>query len=272
MSDADPLSLEFARKHPDAFAKVLSRGGISDIEEVLGQLPPAIAASAAARLSVRTLNALLAGGAGHPDEWLPAASFDDAVALLGRLPRERCLALVNGLQNKTLQRKLLQFLNYPAHSIGALVSDTLLRIPADMPIVDVLVELRALDEPQAPPVVVLDGHERYLGVLSLWHLFVRDPPAGHARDYVVAATPLRPETPLSSAVIAGPWESRDWLPVVDHERRVLGCVYRQRMIDTFASKTEAAPVLQETVSDLVTQLLRVLSELLAGVLAPRRTS
>ncbi len=271
MSDADFLNEEFARKFPEAFAKLLMRGATTDIAGILDGLAPAVAASVAARLPVRVINALLSGGVAQPETWLSAAAFDDAVVLLGPLPRERCLTLINGLQNRTLRHRLLQFINYPTHSVGALVSDTVVGIQADLPVADVLAELRALDEGHVPPVVVIDDHGHYVGVLDIWRLLIRQPQLGCAADYAASVTPLRPEAPIASAAQAAQWGSHTWLPVVDHEQRVLGTVSRQRLVHSIGAAAEAAPVLQESIADLGMQLLRVLSDLLDRVLSPRST-
>ncbi len=272
MADIDALSAEFARRHPRAFAEILGRGELLDILRVLKHMPSALAASICARLPSSRIDAVLAYSQDATAQWLADASSDDALTLIGRMPRENSLALVNSLKNRERRRKLLQFLRYPTHSVGALVSDVLVRVSADMLALDALEELRALKVDDPGPVVVLHADGRYLGLLDMWRLLARDPPTGVVREYVAEVPAIFPETSLASAALDTNWHQHNWRPVVDHEQRVLGGVTRDRIIGSMATSPAHSQLGQELLTSLVTEMVRILGALLDRVMGGRSAS
>lgn len=229
MNDIDALNADFARKHPDAFANLLVRGEDAEINTVLNRLPPAIAVMVAARLPVSRLNELLNDDEEIVGRWLADAPVSDAITLLGRLPRERCLAMVNTLPDRERRRHFLQYLNYPSHSLGALVTDVPLKFAADLPAEKVLAELREIDTDTTGPAVVIISEGRYLGLLDVWKLYAGEVVTGRIRNYLITVPPLYAETPGASAISDPSWHTYNWLPVIDHEQRVIGGVSRARL-------------------------------------------
>ena len=133
MAKADVLSLDFASHDPAAFARTLSQGRPREIADILNSMPLGDAAAVAARMPVKRLGALVATDKVDARAWLMAANLDDAVRLAGQLPREHILALIESVDDTKRRNRLLQFLKYPAHSVGSVVSDVHVRIPADLP-------------------------------------------------------------------------------------------------------------------------------------------
>lgn len=226
MDRADQLTSDFARRHPDAFAKILGRGEAAEISQVLQALPSTLATRIIARLPSSRVTALLAMGKYPHTKWLSDAPLDDTLMLLSRIPRENCLTLINSLGDSERRRELLQFLKYPAHSLGALVSAVPVRIAADMSASEALVELRGLDSGDPGLLTVVRGDGRYLGTLDLWALLSRDPPPGQVRDYTLPTPALHPETSILSAREDADWNNNNCLPIIDHEERLLGAVTR----------------------------------------------
>lgn len=229
MSDVDALNADFARKHPDAFANVLVRGEEAEINTILNRLPPAVAVMVASRLPMSRMSELLRDHEDAVASWLADAPVNDAITLLGRIPRERCLALVNSLADRERRRRFLQYLQYPSHSVGALVTDVPLKFAADTPAEKVLADLREIDTDTTGPAVVILSEGRYLGLLDIWKLYAGEAVSGPIRNYLTAAPPLYAETPVASAIADPGWYSYNWLPVIDHEERVLGGVSRARL-------------------------------------------
>lgn len=264
MAEIDPLCGDFARKHPKEFAKVLGRGELPEIVRVLKLMPASVAASVVARLSSSSGDAVLLSSQESSAQWLADASYEDAISLLGRMPREHCLVLVNSLADSKRRRRLLQFLRYPAHCVGALVTDVLVRLSADTPAVEALHELRALQTGKPGPIVVQHADGRYLGILDLWLLISRDPPSGPVREYASHVPAMFPETSLANAALDPNWQQHNWLPVVDHDQRVLGGVSRDRMFGATAkARTQGG---SDFMAGLVTQMMRVLATLLDRIL------
>lgn len=272
MADVDPLSADFARRFPDSFARVLGRGDAKEVSRVLEKLPPGIKASIVARLPASRLEPLLSSRRHAPEQWLVDAPFDDAITLLSRIPRERRLALVNSLSDRDRRRRLLRHQQYPAHSVGALVSDVPLRISTDSPAADVLRELRGLEGDDPGPLVVIDAEGRYLGLLDRWRLMAQHSPVGTARDFVRKVSPIYPEMSIASVAQNPDWHTHNWLPVVDHGRRILGGVSRARVFGAAGVQKSKVGSASDVMIDLMTDLVYVLGALLDRVLARRGSS
>lgn len=269
MTDIDPLMADFATRFPDSFARVLSRASANDVSRALGQLPPRIKASIVARLPGAQVTQLLNSGKHTPELWLADASFDDAVMLLSRLPRERRLAMVNSLRDSKRRQRLLRHQQYPAHSVGALVGDILLRIRLDASAKDVAHELREIGGDDPVTIVVVDSDGCYAGLLNLWRLLARDRPVGKVRDYVRTVAPISPETPIPSAVRNEGWFDHDWLPVVDQKQRVLGAVSRARLYRAARAFSVQEQGATDAFLEIVSGSVYALGALLESVLSRR---
>jgi Mg/Co/Ni transporter MgtE len=255
MAESDPLTADFATKYPDSFARVLAEADANEISTILTDLPPAIAASIVARMPASRINQLLDPGEPRTEQWLAKASFDDAVTLLSRIPRERRLAMVNSLADRNRRQKLLRHQQYPTHSVGALVGDVLMSVKVDTDAAKVMRELRSLDEDDPGAVVIVDAEGRYFGLANLWRLLAMERAAGKIADYALKIAPVYPETPIVSAAQNEDWLKHNWLPVVDHKMRVLGSVSRARVFraaNTFERKEgDSADVIFSLLSESV---------------------
>ncbi len=230
MADIDVLHADFARSDPGAFARILARGEVDEVNAVLKQVSPAIAATVVARMPVSMIAALFNDDEDAMRVWLSDSPVDMATALLSQIPREISLVLVNSLDDRVRRRRFLQYLHYPAHSVGALVTDVPLKIRADAQAADALEELRKLGSAEPGPAVVIHADASYLGLLDMWKLLTSGSVSGTVNNYVLAASPLHAETPVASAVSDPSWHEHNWLPVVDHEQRILGGVTRARLL------------------------------------------
>lgn len=272
MAETDILNADFARKFPDKFARLLGRGEIDEIAQLLKRLPRPVAASIVARLPVTRIGALLASAQNEPENWLADAPFNDAVALLSRIPREQSLTLVNSVKNRERRRRLLQSLKYPAHSVGALVTDVPLRISADTPAPDVLAELRTLDHENPRPLVVVHPDGRYFGMLDSWRLLTGKQLAGPIGEYASPAPAIYPETSLATAILDPSWHNYNWLPVVDHELRILGGVSRYRVFSAASQHTKNARSGTDIMTILIEDVVYLFGALLTRSLSRRNTS
>jgi len=272
MSEDDLLNADFARKHPDMFARILGRGEPAEIADVLQSMPRALSASIASRLPASRISALLASGDDVEARWLADAPLDDAKTLLSRIPRERSLALVNSLSDRTRQRKLLQHLNYPSHSVGALVVDVPVRFTADEKTVDVLAELRTIATGFPGLVAIVRPDGRFLGVLNLWSLLVDPAPGGSIRDFTVSMPTLHPETSLASAVEDKDWQNHNFIPVVDHEERLLGSVSRATLFSATERPDERMRPTMDLFASLTKDVIHLFGELFDWALSRRSAS
>lgn len=272
MTDVDPFAADFGAKFPDSFARILGRASTNDVSKMLEKLPPDVKASIVARLPGAQINELLNSGKHEPEKWLEDASFDDAVTLLSRIPRERRLAIVNSLGDRKRRQRLLRHQQYPTHSVGALVSDVLLRISLDSDAADVVRELREIAGDDPEKMIVVDRDGCYAGLLNLWRLLASDPPAGKIRDYVRKTAPIYPETPILSAIQNEDWFNHNWLPVVDQKQRVLGSVSRALLFRTARSFKVKEQSAADVIFELMAGSVTVLGALLERVLVRGKTS
>ncbi|MDX1515604.1 MAG: hypothetical protein R3288_02130 [Woeseiaceae bacterium] len=272
MPDTDRLTSDFARKHPDAFAKVLNRGETSEIFEIVLQLPTDAVAAVVSRLSKGCIDGVLKNERCPVQDWLVDAPLADAVKLLGRIPREQSLALVNSLPHRERRHRLLRYLRYPSHSVGALVSDVTVRIAADTPAADVLAELRGLQPDSESSLAVLHPDGRYLGVLDPWALLMEETLAGPIRDYVKNVPVQSPETSQINAKEDPAWLDHSWLPVVDHEARLLGSIARRDLFAAAEKQIAAAAQETDVFATLISELAYSMARILERVLIRRRVS
>lgn len=266
VSDADRLNVDFATRHPDLFARVLGRGEFDQCEQIVDSLPADKKAGIVARLPAPHIRQLLDSQQQQPVSWLADAPFDDAVNLLSRLSRERRLALVNSLADSDRQRDLLRQQQYPRHSIGALVADIPLLLATVSQAKDVVNDLRGLDPDSVGPIVVVDIYGRYRGILDRWRLLLREPPVGQVEDFLIPLAPIRPESPVTAVAMDDEWHRRNWMPVVDHEERVLGIVSREKVMRAASQQAGGPQRSGDILVDLLEDLVFLAERMLRAVL------
>lgn len=226
----DPLNADYARTRPDAFARVLARGSVAEIGDVLARLPASRAASIAARLPSGHLLGLLNETEASVGDWLSASPLDDATALLSRLPAERRLVLVNSVPDPKRRRELLRQQRYPAHSVGALVRDVSARVPIDASLAHAVELLHTAPNASAGAAVVVDVDGRYKGNIDFQRLASTVPVPRRIDEVLSTVEPLLPETSIEVAADSALLAEQEWLPVVDHQARLLGCVSRPDLL------------------------------------------
>ncbi len=271
MAEFDPLTLDFATRHPESFARTISRAEPRDVARLIARLPDSQRAGIVARLPGDHIDHLTATARKRPAQWLAAAPFDDALSLLSRLPQEKRLDYINAIGDRERRLQLLRSQRYPAHSVGSVVGDLPMRISAESRAVDLLGQLRRLDTDDPGPLVVVDGDGHYLGIIDRWRLLIGNPPAGLIKDYTIPLTALLPETSVAAAAAMPEWHTCNWLPVVDYRQRVLGAVSRQRIFAAAAEHGDASRQSGNALLGLLTDVVYVLDDVLERILTPRST-
>lgn len=266
MSELDQLTLTYARSFPDEFAVEASSAPRAELLSLLRSLPTELAVAIIARLSVNAFRDVCTELKTQLGGWLNGAGFDDNVALLIRLPRKEQSALVAAVTDHGLRRRLRQFLNFPAHSVGSLAIELPMRVSAETPLTEVLQELKSLGGRSETPVVVIGSQGEYSGVLDVWRLLTRDTDAGRVRDFNRWVNPVLPELSLKNARTLPQWLQHNWLPVVDHEKRVLGFVRREQILGMREFEVSDAEIVGESIQELGVRYVVVLAQLLERVL------
>jgi len=266
MADIDPLLSNFALSYPEEFAAQLTDTEVKEIGRILPTLPPEAAVAVLASVPSRTLALLLEQGCEELGAWIEASSFEVASKLLVRLPSQQSSALVAGLGDQKLRRRLMRLLSFPSHCLGSLVFGAYMRIGADWDLARLWREFQQMDPAVEMPGIVVDEEGHYRGVLDLWRFVTSDSPSRLAIDYIEPAVPLYPEMSFASAAELRQWQSKKWLPVVDHEQRVLGAVSWEQVVE-HARAAEAASIdRRDILVDLIAQFFVVMGNLLRRLL------
>jgi len=252
-SDARRLNAQFAMRSPTAFARILGKHDVEEIRSVLMELPSDLQASIAARLPARRIQVFADTAQDDVAFWMTEGRFEDAVALLSRVGREKRLSLVRRVGNEKRKRQLLRSQQYPTHSVGTLVQDFSLQVNADARAADVAAELRELGDADPGALVVTDGSGGYVGMLDSWRLLASVHPKGSIRNYLDPVPGLKPEMPISAVATQSEWNTSNWLPVVDNDHRVLGAVSRERVLAAAGSTvgTNSHDILFDLLDELV---------------------
>ena len=247
------LDEDYAYQFPGDFAHELRSGDVPEVAAVLTDLPAAIAAGVAAHLPANLLVELCQPGYRElMQRMLEAASLNGAIALLVKLPRQRVLTLVNQLPNAKRRGRLLQYLNYPPHSVGAVVSHEPVVVREDATLLELKDALAERGVVEDPEVIVVTEAGGYAGVVNPWRLLGADANTLHAAQAIQTPEPLRAATSLGNALGDAQWDRRAWLPVVDHNGRVVGACRRWMLSEpsSLAAQPRGGPVAQVAVAGM----------------------
>ncbi len=222
----DPLLMEFAASRPREMAVQLAGSELAELAPFFTELPTPIAAALAANLPSWQLTGLLDTlPAVRVAQLLSDASADAAVALVAHLQESHYEAVIQAAPAEA-RGALYQMLEFPTHTLAALVGVDFIRAVEDTSCRDFCEELSANADTRAIPVLVVDRSGRYKGLLNLRAAYARK---NLGRSLGQVAEPVEPLSGLTDAATA--LGSRQWaehaeLPVVDHQHRVLGVISR----------------------------------------------
>jgi Mg/Co/Ni transporter MgtE len=253
------LSIKFAEQFPELFALELKGLPVRDTADVLNRLPDRNVLAVMTHLESSQLEGVVAGSLLTTEQLFAESTLDQASVLLTRLPKDLALVLVNSVTNKAKQRELRRYLNYPAHSVGAVVSKPTLQYKSTDLVSTVIADLAKLDDQAEPTLLVIDSSGKYLGVLETWQLIPAMASNISVAALVSEVEPLLAEIDHTAALSNPLWQSRSWLPVVDYQHRLIG-ICRQVHLAQEHQLDEPAPphVLASSVQAMVGQMFHVL--------------
>ena len=261
MAEAGTLLLDFARQHPEAFARRLAGGSVEQIVATLEGLPAERRVDILARLPGPGIEDVIEAVPNFGEAWLTPAPIDRISELLSRLPRSRRLALVDDVDNPDKRRRLLRQQQYPPHTIGSLIVDVPLRVVETAKTGDVVRAIRDLGSRDPGLLLVISAEGAYRGVLDPWPLLT-DPEGARLADHVIRLKPLFPEIASVDAADDERWHDFTWLPVADHEGHILGRVARSLV--QRAAREETVDAFRR--KDFVTSLFAEFVHLCGGIL------
>ncbi|GAB3285616.1 magnesium transporter MgtE N-terminal domain-containing protein [Parahaliea aestuarii] len=262
----DPLVLAFATSRPRELAVQLADRELAELEAFIAQLPRGTAAALASHLPSWQLTGLM--------ETLPPAqvaalladaSADEAVALAAHLHESRYETVLQAAPEEE-RGTLYQLLQFPSHTLAALVSSDFIRVADDTLCQEFCEELSGSTDTRAQPVLVVGPQGHYRGLLNLRAAFARKNRGRTVGQVVDNVEPLSGLTDAATALGSRQWADHADLPVVDHQQRVLGVISRAAL-ERVAGETRPGEfgiekVLTELASGYLNTCGRVMESLL----------
>lgn len=271
MTMISELSRKYAEQYPEQFAQELAAYSVKEIADILSPLAGKTILKVSAHLGASQLYELVSNSLLSADQVFAGASLDEASVLLTRLPRALSLQFVAALTNKSKQRELRRYLNYPPHSVGAIATSASLQFVETDLLSGVLNDLSQFDDRFEPAVVIVDATGRYAGVLDLWKVIGTLNSKMPVSRILSEVEPLRAEFEHSTAISNDQWATRNWLPVVDHQNRLVGiCRYAHLKSEHADSEMPAQMTLLGTFDSVLREAYRVLVVLLGLVLSRKQ--
>lgn len=218
----------FAADDPALFAQLL--GASDDPAEtiaVLSDIPDGLEGEVVARLTPEAADRLLNE---LPDpvviEWLGACTASTGRRLLSRISRERATRLIAGISNRSKRRRLRHMVDYPPESIGELVQTGVITIKESAKVGDISDEIPQWKGDPESPVVILRKDGTVAGVLDLMEFLKNRDQSARVSDFLIPIKPVYAEATQTSLHDRREWAQLSSLPVVDHERQLVGYVSR----------------------------------------------
>ena len=179
----------------------------------------------------------------RPDEVIDATKdleADDVADILQDLPEDIAGTILQSMDEQNRQR-LSSILTYPENTAGGLMNVDVVAIRADVPLDVVTRYLRLLGEipEKTDNIMVVDRDNKYLGVLPLTELLIRDLET-KVSQWVEEEPYVLVDTPTTE--VAKTFEQRDLLSaaVVDDKGFLLGRITVDDVVDVIQKEAEQA--------------------------------
>jgi len=232
-ADIEPLDPDLkstfdklAKLHPADLADIVEELGVTKGADLLERLNPGTAAEALTEVEPAMQSDIVeeikpAEAADIIEEMEP----DDAADLINDLPKDTATEIMAEM-DKQEKDGVQELLHYPKDTAGGIMNNEYLAVTRGQTVEQVLTKFRT-DQPEpevAYNLVVTEGQEQLVGVLSLRDLVVSEPQALVESILSPEIPAVRPETPLHE--VADLFSKYDLvlLPVVDQHRAVLGVI------------------------------------------------
>lgn len=181
---------------------------------LVGELSPALAAASLAAMDCERIAAIL--------QYLDA---DMAGMILRRFDRDRRHDVFNFLPASNWVG-LRMVLRYPENAVGSVMDPNVLSVHEQMPVANVLKNMRLFKEQLLHAVYVTDRYHAFAGMLDVRELFFADEQQLAVELMRPAELTVTARTSLASLRDDAIWAGQSELPVLDHNRRFLGVLHR----------------------------------------------
>lgn len=271
MEEPNPLTVAFARDHPEELAAHLAAQSYEALVQALNGLPMDVGAAVVAKLPHPLAARLMSA---QSDEtvtaWLSRAALDDALSLALHLQEPRRHDILARLPIRHMRQTLERLVVYPRKTVGALVDPAAARLNATMPLDEAVSTLRAGDYSELQWIWIVDSEARYVGLLDLSKALLARSGQLPVGELAVRLEPLRAETSLAAALDVSEWLKHPELPVVDHQGHLLGALSRERLATVLQEDRPAEHGVLGSVTALTEQYFRVMGICLGDLLTSRK--
>ncbi len=237
--DESGLVHDFAVKHPQEFARVLSRFDSDVSVQVLRALPTETIVPIAAHLSQENTTSIFEiYDIEQIAQLLDSASMDDASRIVYRLAatlRTDVLALVS---NSRKAKALSQFARLEANTVGEIADKDFLWFPGSMSVDQVRRAIQsAADRDAVESAIVLNDDETVLGLLD--YISLTQAESNDLVSNCVVQTTLVPAEARPHAVVYfDDWHRVNRLPIVDHDLIPIGVLRWGQLAELADSPSE----------------------------------
>ena len=207
---------------------------------LLGFLEPEQEALVVNELPDELRNAALADRAPEAlAEIVEQLDYDDVADILHELPDDLTERVLESLDEQYRQR-LQTVLRFSDDSAGGLMSTDIITIRADLTLDVVLRYLRRHSEipPNTDNLIVVNRHERFVGLLPIGILLVSDPAISVREMMITDQAAIDVDTPATE--VARRFERNDWIsaPVVDSDSQLLGRITIDDVVDVIMEEAD----------------------------------
>lgn len=233
--DAEALAGVIEQQEPPDAADTLEALDEEQAAEVLEKMEDEIAAEALAEmqkpLATGVITDLVDEDPAYAGRLLELMSPDDAADLLQALPDQPRGVVLASMTPET-RRTLAHLAKYDRESAGGLMTTEFLALKADMTVPQAIEYIRAHDLPEdTQTAMIVDAKGHLVGVLGLQRLLLAKTAQRLSELMNAEVDFVRPE--MDREHVARVFDRYDYalLPVVDHDRRLLGVITFDDVID-----------------------------------------
>ncbi|MYD45163.1 MAG: hypothetical protein F4W92_02265 [Gammaproteobacteria bacterium] len=256
------LILNFAEEHPEQFGQVLASCATNEAHQILTDLPHSsvveVLAYAPRQFTVEFIDtqdsdAIL--------RWIHIGSDDAVTRIARRLPEDVRATVLSQIKDVNKLRVLRDYVNFAKDSVAALADKDYLTFPDKMTCAEVRKSIRNLDKDDTENLLIVNAEDRVLGLLDDRRLLRsgrKEPIAG-----CIKRTTLLPGSATAKSIVEiEAWHQVDRLPVVDKNRRAIGVLHWEHLIERHQTREDSSQNEEYTlVMDIMSTMLDVVKDL-----------
>ncbi|WP_306262363.1 magnesium transporter MgtE N-terminal domain-containing protein [Pararhizobium sp. IMCC21322] len=224
MSKVSPLTIELIEKRPLTAVKALSEMSVGDSADFFEALPTRYAVSLMSKITAWSAAGLISemtpvsGGA-----VLSGLDYQTTASILRVIPDAKRKQLLVALPKK-LSRDLTSTLTYPADTVGAKMSTSIIVMTADQTVREAVSEFRQMKRTKTGVAYVVDASRKLIGNINAAELLrlSKDSKLGEVVDSSIPSISARAR--LSAVKSMPAWDDHAFLPVVNRQKILIGAL------------------------------------------------